>query len=97
MSKDVSGFGHMVLVTNKSSVAIIIAYLFSLAYFYQCYKYRVGEYIAEGPKRNYRIYRRKCRQTSAIYRQNKKYKNIKKYKNAKNHKYSIKSAILAIK
>ena len=33
MSKDVSGFGHMVLVTNKSSVSIIIAYLFSLAYF----------------------------------------------------------------
>ena len=28
MSNDVSGFGHMVLVTNKSSVAIIIAYLF---------------------------------------------------------------------
>ena len=37
MSKDVSGFGHMVLVTNKSSVAIIIAYLFSLAYFYSYY------------------------------------------------------------
>ena len=53
--------------------------------FYQCYKYRVGEYIVEGPKRNYRIYRRKCRQTSAIYRQNKKYKNIKKYKNSKNY------------
>ena len=34
MSKDISGFGHMVLVTNKSSVAIIFAYLFSLAYFY---------------------------------------------------------------
>ena len=33
MSKDVSGFGHMVLVTNKSSVAIMFAYLFSLAYF----------------------------------------------------------------
>ena len=40
----------------------------------QCYKYRVGEYIAKGPKRNYRIYR----QTSAIYRQNKKYKKRKK-------------------
>ena len=51
----------------------------------QCYKYRVGEYIAEGPKRNYWIYRRKCWQTSAIYRQNKKYKNIKKYKNSKNY------------
>ena len=31
----------------------------------QCYKYRVGEYIAKGSKRNYRIYRQKCRQTSA--------------------------------
>ena len=31
--KDISGFGHMVLVTNKSSVAIIFAHLFSLAYF----------------------------------------------------------------
>ena len=51
----------------------------------QCYKYRVGEYIAEGPKRNYQIYRRKCRQTSAIYRQNKKFENIKKYKKEKNH------------
>ena len=51
----------------------------------QCYKYGVGEYIAEGPKRNYRIYRRKCRRTSAIYQQNKKYKNIKKYKNSKNY------------
>ena len=50
----------------------------------QCYKYRVDEYIAKGPKRNYRIYRQKCRQTSAIYQQNKKYKNIKKYKNSKN-------------
>ena len=38
----------------------------------QCYKYRVGEYTAEGPKRNDWIYRRKCRQTSAIYRQCKK-------------------------
>ena len=45
----------------------------------QCYKYRVGKYIAEGPKRNYQIYRRKCRQTSAIYQQNKKYKNSKNY------------------
>ena len=52
---------------------------------YQCYKYRVGEYIAEGPKRNYRIYRKKYRQTLTIYRQNKKYKNIKKYKNSKNY------------
>ena len=33
MSKDISGFGHMVLVTNKSSVAIIFAHLFFLAYF----------------------------------------------------------------
>ena len=33
MSKDVSGFGHMVLITNKSGVAIIFAHLFSLAYF----------------------------------------------------------------
>ena len=42
----------------------------------QCYKYRVDEYIAKGPKRNYLIYRRKCRQTSTIYQQCKKYKNI---------------------
>ena len=52
---------------------------------YQCYKYRVGEYIAEGPKNNYQIYWWKCQQTSAIYWQNKKYKNIKKYKNSKNY------------
>ena len=53
----------------------------------QCYKYRVGEYIAKGPKRNYRIYRQKCRQTSAIYRQNKKYKNIKNTKKRKKSQY----------
>ena len=34
----------------------------------QCYKYRVNEYIAEGPKINYRIYRRKYRQTLAKYK-----------------------------
>ena len=54
---------------------------------HQCYKYRVGEYIANCPKRNYRIYRQKCRQTSAIYQQNKKYKNIKKYKKRKKSQY----------
>ena len=43
--------------------------LFNMSSSNQCYKYRVGEYIAEGPKRNYRIYRQKCQQTSAIYRQ----------------------------
>ena len=70
----------------------------------QCYKYRVGEYIAKGPKRNYRIYRQKCQQTSAIYRQNKKYKNIKKYKKRKKSsifekigKYRQKSANIIIK
>ena len=46
MSKDVSGFGHMVLVTNKSSVAIIIAYLFSLAYFYSSLNW-ITEYEIE--------------------------------------------------
>ena len=61
------------------SILGFVTYAFVIITNVTKFKYRVGEYIVEGPKRNYRIYRRKCRQTSAIYRQNKKYKNSKNY------------------
>ena len=73
------GLGWDALIDNQSSMFPPKTHLTAGKSPNQCYKYGVGEYIAEGPKRNYRIYRRKCRRTSAIYQQSKKYKNSKNY------------------
>ena len=54
--------------------------------FLQCYKYRVSEYIIEGPKINYRIYRQKCPQTSKYIDNLKKYKNIQFFQFSKHLK-----------